>query len=131
MFDQHYRPWLIEVNASPAVSIDSEVDEKVKLSMLKDAIRIVEPQRYCREELSSFLESHVVTGGKRCRRLAPSEFQAKLASVLGCAVGDALPARTAESLGGYEQIVPSAAFDAVKAEYNSNVRDPKPRRRHH
>ena len=57
--------------------------------------------------------------------------QAKLASVLGCAVGDALPARTAESLGGYEQIVPSAAFDAVKAEYNSNVRDPKPRRRHH
>ena len=34
MFDADYRAWLVEVNASPAVSCDSEADVKVKIPML-------------------------------------------------------------------------------------------------
>jgi len=114
MFDADYTPWLVEVNSSPALSCDGEVDDTVKLGMLYDAIRIIKPVQFSRKALLEFLESLVVGGGTRCRRTTTAELQAKLAEIVH---PDELSKD--RELGGFQQIVPSPAFDHVLDEYSN------------
>jgi hypothetical protein len=37
MIDQNYKPYLIEVNASPSLATDSSLDHKIKKKVLSDA----------------------------------------------------------------------------------------------
>ena len=41
MLDNTLKPWLIEVNSSPSMGTDSELDNRVKHQMISDAIRLV------------------------------------------------------------------------------------------
>jgi tubulin polyglutamylase TTLL2 len=38
MFDESFKPWLIEVNFSPALAVESEVDDRVKRALMLDMI---------------------------------------------------------------------------------------------
>jgi hypothetical protein len=42
-FDAHGKPWLLEVNADPALGTGSPLDLKVKSSMLVDAFNVLSP----------------------------------------------------------------------------------------
>ena len=61
MFDRHRRCWLIEINSSPSLGCDSQLDFKVKGSLIKDTVLLVDPPRYdrravydaCKERLSN------------------------------------------------------------------------------
>ena len=41
LLDSECRPWLMEVNCSPALSMDGPVDTEVKVPLLKDTIQMV------------------------------------------------------------------------------------------
>ena len=41
LIDQNLKPWLIEVNASPSMGVDSEVDVRVKGQMISDTVKLV------------------------------------------------------------------------------------------
>ena len=46
MVDSNMKPWLIEVNSSPAMSMDNNVDYVVKPDLIKDIIRSLPIQNY-------------------------------------------------------------------------------------
>jgi hypothetical protein len=41
LLDSECRPWLMEVNCSPALSMDGPVDTQVKVPLLKDTFQLV------------------------------------------------------------------------------------------
>eukprot|EP00347_Sterkiella_histriomuscorum_P012493 403368368 len=46
MVDQQLKPWLIEVNSSPAMSMDSNIDYQIKPDLIKDIIRLLSFEPY-------------------------------------------------------------------------------------
>jgi len=42
MVDDKLKPWLLEVNSSPALSMDGVADSRVKPDLLKDTFQLVE-----------------------------------------------------------------------------------------
>ena len=46
MVDEKLKPWLLEVNSSPAMSMDGVADSKVKPELLKDTFRLLNFESY-------------------------------------------------------------------------------------
>ena len=42
MIDQSNKPWLLEVNSSPAMSMDGVADSRVKPDLLRDTFKLLE-----------------------------------------------------------------------------------------
>jgi tubulin polyglutamylase TTLL6/13 len=41
MIDRKGKPWLIEINHAPSLNTDTEIDEEVKVNLLKDTFNLV------------------------------------------------------------------------------------------
>jgi len=41
MIDDKFKPWLLEVNSSPAMAMDGLADRKVKPELLKDTFKLI------------------------------------------------------------------------------------------
>jgi tubulin polyglutamylase TTLL5 len=52
MFDQNLKCWLIEVNSSPSLGCDSPLDTRIKGSLIRDTIALVDPPAYDRKVLT-------------------------------------------------------------------------------
>lgn len=48
MVDDKLKPWLLEVNSSPAMSMDGEADARVKPELLRDTLKIIEFEPYAK-----------------------------------------------------------------------------------
>ena len=46
MIDSNLKPWLIEVNSSPAMSMDNNIDYSVKPDLIKDIISLLNFEPY-------------------------------------------------------------------------------------
>jgi tubulin polyglutamylase TTLL2 len=46
MVDSNLKPWLIEVNSSPAMSMDNNIDYMIKPDLIKDIIRLLDFEPY-------------------------------------------------------------------------------------
>lgn len=46
MVDSNLKPWLLEVNSSPAMSMDNNIDYMVKPDLLKDIVKLLNFQPY-------------------------------------------------------------------------------------
>lgn len=46
MLDEKMKPWLLEVNSSPAMSMDTGVDALVKPALIRDAMNITNFEPY-------------------------------------------------------------------------------------
>lgn len=46
MIDQALKPWLLEVNSSPAMSMDGPADERVKPDLLRETFKLLNFQTY-------------------------------------------------------------------------------------
>jgi len=55
LIDADLRPWLIEVNASPAMARDTPLDCRVKEAMIRDTIAVVDPVSFDRDALVNVL----------------------------------------------------------------------------
>jgi tubulin polyglutamylase TTLL2 len=42
MIDQQNKPWLLEVNSSPAMSMDGAADSRVKPELLRDTFKLID-----------------------------------------------------------------------------------------
>eukprot|EP00471_Norrisiella_sphaerica_P001675 CAMPEP_0184486188 /NCGR_PEP_ID=MMETSP0113_2-20130426/7723_1 /TAXON_ID=91329 /ORGANISM="Norrisiella sphaerica, Strain BC52" /LENGTH=949 /DNA_ID=CAMNT_0026867947 /DNA_START=293 /DNA_END=3142 /DNA_ORIENTATION=+ len=62
LVDQHFRPWLMEINSSPSLNVSSSIDKKVKVSLIRDVLRIVDPIPYDRRRLASLFLRRMKTG---------------------------------------------------------------------
>lgn len=51
MIDETLKPWLIEVNASPSVSADTQADYELKYGLLDDVYTILDPEGLLDDEL--------------------------------------------------------------------------------
>ena len=49
LLDANYKPWLIEVNASPSLSANTAADEQLKIDMLHDLFHTLEAERWNRD----------------------------------------------------------------------------------
>ena len=49
LLDANYKPWLIEVNASPSLSANTPADEQLKIDMLHDLFHTLEAERWTKE----------------------------------------------------------------------------------
>jgi len=56
LIDDAFRPWLIEVNASPSLGCANELDDAIKTRLVHDAMRIVDPLGHDREALHEVLQ---------------------------------------------------------------------------
>eukprot|EP00615_Pteridomonas_danica_P010724 CAMPEP_0114361274 /NCGR_PEP_ID=MMETSP0101-20121206/24590_1 /TAXON_ID=38822 ORGANISM="Pteridomonas danica, Strain PT" /NCGR_SAMPLE_ID=MMETSP0101 /ASSEMBLY_ACC=CAM_ASM_000211 /LENGTH=347 /DNA_ID=CAMNT_0001506127 /DNA_START=462 /DNA_END=1502 /DNA_ORIENTATION=+ len=56
ILDEHLKPWLLEVNASPSMSRDNNLDYKIKNSLISDIISIVDPIPFNRNAIVEILQ---------------------------------------------------------------------------
>ena len=49
LLDANYKPWLIEVNASPSLSANTPADEQLKIDMLHDLFHTLEAERWTQQ----------------------------------------------------------------------------------
>ena len=54
MVDENFKPWLLEVNLSPSLNTDTQLDFKVKGSLIADLFTLVGLQN---EEMQSNIKS--------------------------------------------------------------------------
>lgn len=53
LIDQDLKPWLIEVNASPSLSRENELDHAIKNACIQDTIRLVDAPAFDRKIIVS------------------------------------------------------------------------------
>lgn len=46
MIDSNLKPWLLEVNSSPALAMDGIADSKVKPELLRDTFKLIDFEPY-------------------------------------------------------------------------------------
>jgi len=68
LIDAAFKPWLIEVNASPSLSANTLEDELLKKSMLHDCFHVLEFERWCAAHLKRHTKAH--SSAKRMREVA-------------------------------------------------------------
>eukprot|EP00227_Mantoniella_beaufortii_P005731 CAMPEP_0197613566 /NCGR_PEP_ID=MMETSP1326-20131121/59084_1 /TAXON_ID=1155430 /ORGANISM="Genus nov. species nov., Strain RCC2288" /LENGTH=969 /DNA_ID=CAMNT_0043182429 /DNA_START=633 /DNA_END=3544 /DNA_ORIENTATION=+ len=123
MVDEHQKPWLLEANSSPSLTISSPLDKIIKETLVHDTIALVDPPAFDRRALHRAV--HNTMNGTNAKvkpdRGIHSEtfdrhraMNGDLTSILGGKLprqyGD-LPTK----LGNYSQIAPSRAYDKVKS----------------
>ena len=64
LFDALMKPWLIEVNRSPAMTTDTRLDELVKEAVITEALQLacIRPQALLEAKIGTALEESVHTG---------------------------------------------------------------------
>ncbi|KAL3659869.1 hypothetical protein V7S43_015171 [Phytophthora oleae] len=55
LLDADLRPWLIEINSSPSMARDNDLDYQVKDAMMLDTLRIVDPLHFDRAKLAEII----------------------------------------------------------------------------
>ncbi|ETP01876.1 hypothetical protein F441_20957 [Phytophthora nicotianae CJ01A1] len=55
LLDADLRPWLIEINSSPSMARDNDLDYQVKDAMMLDTIRVVDPLHFDRVKLAEVI----------------------------------------------------------------------------
>lgn len=116
LIDRCLRPWLIEVNASPSLGRETALDARVKDSLVRDCIALVDPLPFDRAALRDVLHARAT---RKRERDTPSQAAAS-ASQGELLEGDlrrilcgrvpreygAMPRR----VGGYERLAPGTAI---------------------
>jgi len=112
MLDDAYRPWLIEVNASPSMARDHELDRRVKDPLIRDTVALVDPLPFDRDALVRTIERRRTQAGTGAssggghKRKSP---QAELGLDLRAILKGRLPRQVGETprfLGNYEPLAP-------------------------
>jgi tubulin polyglutamylase TTLL5 len=123
MLDAKLKPWLIEVNASPSLGCDFQVDIDVKHKLMQDTMRLVDPLEFDRGVLLEELEARLEELRKEKKRpfANPSamygashgkrtQAQQRLDRTLNLVLGGKTPRTPAATppahLGNYKQIAP-------------------------
>jgi tubulin polyglutamylase TTLL5 len=108
LLDSECRPWLIEANASPSMSRDSQLDYRIKDAMIHDTIALINPLPFDRAAVARIMK-------RRMRDVATSKFvlarsDPQLETDLREMLGDKRPRKVGEEpaqMGCYEWLAPN------------------------
>lgn len=102
------QPWLLEVNCSPSLACDSELDRDVKHQLLADTLRLIDPVPFHRPTLEALVNRRLDDLGK-----GPRHASRRPAVDLVTCLPELLHGRSERpwghmpaSLGGFERIAP-------------------------
>lgn len=111
LIDEDLRPWLIEVNASPAMARDALVDVRVKNAMIKDTVNLIDPAPYDRAALLKIIRRRLKLVSNNLHQPAPSaKHDIDLSSDIKAILGDFLPRKYGEEprcYGDYQRLCPN------------------------
>ena len=112
LIDEDLRPWLIEVNSSPAMAQDHPIDRKIKSSLMEDTLRLVDPLNFDRTVLKDLIERQFPSAGakRRGRTSQAGSVQRHLNDHLHRLFRGQVPRAVHEMpahLGNYKRIAPS------------------------
>ena len=127
ILDRSLRPWLLEMNSSPSLNLDTPLDMHVKSTLMEDLVRLLDPLATDRVALHSVLRRRTAQcagparlsrrqGGGLLAGTAAEEREivnVDLHAVLGGAVPRPLGAMPA-TMGGFERIAPCALIDKLQ-----------------
>jgi hypothetical protein len=112
IIDDASKPWLIEVNACPALSRENDLDVKVKEALIEDTIKIVSPSVYNRDALAEICKRRLFT-----KKRASSKFTSErdvLEHDLRQIFNNELPRQYGQEPSkatGFEPLAPGALFE--------------------
>lgn len=111
LIDEHFEPWVLEVNASPSLEVDCAEDEEVKPQLIQDIVSLLDIPHIDRYALLAALERRLAPPG------APNKSTASPASVWAeeCAaiLRGWVPRKLGAApsvLGNFEPIAPSTSL---------------------
>jgi len=128
LLDSTLRPWVLEVNASPSMAMDTELDRAIKPQLVRDTILLVNPMPFDRAYLSELLSRRARTSQwarraprerEEIQRFVNSTMHQILLGQFPRLVGD-VPALT----GLYERLAPTQLSERLQKLKKSAV--PKP-----
>ena len=102
MFDQNLKCWLIEVNSSPSLACESPLDSRVKGSLIRDTIDLVNPPAYDREVLSAICKRRLTHRLSAAKSICDTDVEQMLMHKALRGFGE-VPTR----MGNYERLVPT------------------------
>ena len=68
LIDQHLKPWLLEVNLSPALNVDSQTDIDVKQPLLEDILSLINIQQEDGIKANQYVQEQLQEGLKRKKK---------------------------------------------------------------
>lgn len=132
MLDEQGRPWLLEVNASPALSVEGLADEGLKPALVRDTVQLVsaEAQRFGRLQSASSPAKQAATGRLDLRPAKPLRVPAAEVETPGLAgrpagerVNADSQAQAALSRSGVSGTL-CGPFDPLTSPYSARTRYP-------
>jgi len=94
LLDENLRAWLIEVNSSPSMGIDSLLDAKTKMGLIRDTVALVDPLPFDRAALARIIKKRLHMQAEARRR----PHQVSFGSGMGPGTGAPLSSSERESL---------------------------------
>jgi hypothetical protein len=116
------RVWVLEVNSSPSMSLDTPLDQAVKVQLIRDTVLLVDPIQFDRDALHDILDSQSRSRIDRNAKLTQTQVDK-----LFC--GKSYAASFPQSrdlhdryLGDYQILAPSPLYDLVASEARNVVK---------
>jgi len=117
LIDEDLKPWLIEVNASPSLARENQLDVHVKDALVADTINLVAPPYFDRTAWAEMVRWRLAEMTGERRHATPPMFASELTALLhGEAAqfaGRQPPSVGHERACNYERIAPSAVWDRI------------------
>jgi len=117
LIDTELRPWLLEVNASPSMATDTDLDRTTKTALINDTVALVNPLPFDRMYLHHLVTARLATGywGNRAPKSKKEMKEVTQTHVASLLQGRSprLYGETPEVMGKYEKIAPSTSYEKV------------------
>lgn len=119
LIDADLRPWLLEVNASPSMARESNLDCVIKEAMIRDTVALVDPLRYDRAALVRILDRRLrAIENQPCSSSLSEDalLRSSLDADLNAILVGASPrpyGRPPRRAGDYEMLAPGRLHDQV------------------
>lgn len=112
LIDSNLKPWLIEINSSPSMALDNELDHKIKRQLIHDTLRLINPLPFDRKALEQVLSRRLAAIEEArlrpylaSRATASDQLNRDLTAILRGAKPRPF-GRPPEHTGGYRSIAP-------------------------
>ena len=114
ILDECAKPWLVEVNACPALARDSDLDSDVKEALLRDTVALINPSPFDREALRRICKRRGFTKSNPRSHVCPTASDKDLLENDLRDIFMGQPPRQygelPDTMGGYERIAPGTSL---------------------
>jgi len=122
LLDEDLRPWLIEVNASPSLARETQLDVRVKNALIRDIVQLIDPPPYDRAALASILRKRLKD--IQMKKFSMASGDPLLEKHLKMIIGDHIPRRYGEepkNCGGFERLCPDTKMFNLAVKLKSRL----------